>query len=342
MQAHIPDKLKYSTISAWAIAISRALSASGVDAYRVFDNAGLCLDEVESAPDSRIAIERMTRLWHLAEQATESEAFGLTVGQYAYPMHFRSLGLLMMTSATLAQAFEALPNYSALVSNSASIKLQRTPDRLGFTISPLPGVDISPMSIDAFFATLMHHGELILGHEKFVLSVELMRAEPKNLSPWQSCFSCPISFDKQENCLWMDRSMLEQSTVMGNPKLAAQNEIKVRDYLDKMQALKWQEKASQAIHAMLVSGEPTAQKVAQVYNISERTLRRKLKEEGTRFRDLLQQKRRELAYHYLMNTELSITLLSDKLGYTSLTNFSRAFHRWHGTSPAAFRHRSKP
>ncbi|EDQ01889.1 Transcriptional Regulator, AraC family protein [Shewanella benthica KT99] len=165
------------------------------------------------------------------------------MGQYAYPMHFRSLGLLMMTSATLAQAFEALPNYSALVSNSASIKLQRTPDRLGFTISPLPGVDISPMSIDAFFATLVHHGELILGHEKFVLSVELMRAEPKNLRPWQSCLSCPISFDKQEN---------------------------------------------------------------------------------------------------LMNTELSITLLSDKLGYTSLTNFSRAFHRWHGTSPAAFRHRSKP
>ncbi|WP_149027363.1 AraC family transcriptional regulator [Shewanella psychrophila] len=337
----MPDKSRYSTISAWAIAVSRALSASGVDAYGVFDNAGLCLDEVESAPDSRIAIERMTRLWSQAEQATGSAAFGLTVGQYAYPMHFRSLGLLMMTSATLAQAFEALPNYSALVSNSASIKLQRTPDRLGFTITPLPGVDISPMSIDAFFATLVHHGELILGHGKFVLSVELMRVEPKDIHSWQSCFSCPISFNKQENCLWMDRSTLEHSAVMGNPILAAQNETKVRDYLDKMQALKWQEKTSQAIHAMLVSGEPKAHMVAQVYNISERTLSRKLKEEGTSFRDLLQQKRKELAYHYLMNTELSITLLSDKLGYTSLTNFSRAFHRWHGSSPVSFRIQSK-
>ncbi|QFU24522.1 AraC family transcriptional regulator [Shewanella eurypsychrophilus] len=332
---------KYSTIGSWAIAISRALSARGIDAYRVFDSAGLILDGIEAAPESRIAIEKMTLLWSLAEQATGTPEFGLTVGQYAYPMHFRSLGLLMMTSATLAQAFETLPNYSALVSNSASIKLQRTPDRVGFTITPLPGVEISPMSIDAFFATLVHHGELILGHGKFVLSVELMRAEPKDIAPWHSCFSCPISFNKLENCLWMDRGMLEQSTVMGNPKLAAQNEIKVRDYLDKMQALKWQEKVSQAIHAMLVSGEPTAHKVAQVYNISERTLRRKLGSEGASFRELLQQKRKELAYHYLINTEASITLVSDKLGYTSLSNFSRAFHRWYGTSPASFRYRSK-
>ena len=332
---------KYSTIGSWAIAISRALSARGIDAYGVFESAGLFLDGIEATPDSRIAIEKMTLLWSLAEQATGTPAFGLTVGQYAYPMHFRSLGLLMMTSATLAQAFEKLPNYSALVSNSASIKLQRTPDRVGFTITPLPGVEISPMSIDAFFATLVHHGELILGHGKFVLSVELMRAEPKDIAPWHSCFSCPISFNKQENCLWMDRSMLEQSTVMGNPKLAAQNETKVRDYLDKMQALKWQEKTSQAIHAMLVSGEPTAQKVAQVYNISERTLRRKLGAEGASFRELLQQKRKELAYHYLINTGTSITLISDKLGYTSLSNFSRAFHRWYACSPAIFRNQRK-
>ncbi|WP_076411857.1 AraC family transcriptional regulator [Shewanella sp. UCD-KL12] len=332
---------KYSTIAAWAIAISRALSASGVDPYQVFDAAGLSLKDVEVSPESRIAIEHMTRLWHLADKATGSSAFGLTVGQYAYPMHFRSLGLLMMTSASLAQAFETLPNYSALVSNSAAITLQRTPDRLGFTIMPLPGVDISPMSIDAFFATLMHHGELILGHGKFVLTVELMRPEPKDKTPWHSSFSCPVSFNKPVNCLWMDRGMLEQATVMGNPKLAAQNETKVRQYLDTMQALQWQERTSQAIHAMLASGEPTAQKVAQVYNVSERTLSRKLNAEGSSFRLLLQQKRQELAYHYLMNTELSITLLSDRLGYSSLTNFSRAFHRWHGASPAAFREQSK-
>lgn len=328
---------KYSTIAAWAMAIARALSSTGIDAAAVFEHAGLRLKEIENNPESRISIEHMTALWHVAEEAAESPSFGLTVGQYAYPMHLHSLGQLMMTSATLAQAFESIPTYYALVSNSASIKLQRKPHSIGFTITPLEGVEISPMAIDAFFATLKHHGELILGHGKFVTSVELMRPEPSNPQRWQRYFSSPLTFDRLENCLWMDRGMLEQSTLMANPKQAAQNELKVINYLDKMQALMWREKVSQAIHSMMVSGEPTAQGVAQTYNISERSLSRYLKDEGTSFRQLLQIKRKELASHFLMNTPLSIALISDKLGYTSVTNFTRSFNRWYGTSPASFR-----
>jgi AraC-like DNA-binding protein len=331
---------KYSTIAAWSLAIARALSASNINASAVFSDVGLSLAKLEAEPDSRVAIDKMTLLWQAAEHASGSLSFGLTVGQYAYPIHFRSLGALMMSSDTLAQAFETLPDYSALVSNSAVISLQRTPHLLGFTIIPLNGVEISALAIDAFFSSLMLHGKQMIGHSDFVRKIELMRPAPKSQQAWLDLFDCPVFMGAADNCMWMDRAMLEQTVISKDPLLAQHNEKAVRQYLDKMQALNWQEKTSQGIHALLVNEEPTALKIAQMYNISERSLSRYLQLEGTGFRDLLKLKRQELAHHYLINTQMPINTLSDTLGYSNVSNFSRFFHAWKGISPSDYRKRS--
>ena len=328
---------KYSTIAAWSLAIARALSASNIDAETIFKRAGLSLSQLEAEPDSRVAIDKMTLLWQAAQQASGSAAFGLTVGQYAYPINFRSLGALMLSSDTLAQAFETLPDYAALVSNSAVISLQRTPQLLGFTIIPLNGVEISDLAIDAFFTSLMLHGKQMIGHSDFVRKIDLLRATAKSQQAWLDVFNCPVTMAANSNCMWMDRTMLEQAVISKNRHLAQHNEQVVRQYLHKMHALNWQEKTSQGIHALLVNGEPTALKIAQMYNISERSLSRYLKLEGTGFRALLKLKRQELAHHYLVNTQMPVSSLSDTLGYSSVSNFSRSFSQWNGVSPASYR-----
>ncbi|GIU09546.1 MULTISPECIES: AraC family transcriptional regulator [unclassified Shewanella] len=327
----------YSTIAAWSLAIARALSVSNIEPSALFKQVGLDLDELEAQPDARVDIDKMTRLWQAAEKASTSAAFGLTVGRYAYPMHFHNLGKLLMASDSLAQAFEALPDYSALVSNGGQIRLQRTPHMLGLTISPLKGVEISELAIDAFFSSLMQHGKQMVGHSHFVRRVELIRQEPKSSKAWQACFGCPVVMNASDNCMWMDRSILEQAALTKDPLLARSNEIAVRQYLDNMQALSWRQKTSQGIHASLLNQEPTAAKIAQMYNISERSLGRYLQHEGTGFRELLSLKRQELAHHYLTHTDMSISLLSDTLGYSSVSNFTRSFKSWLGVSPSQYR-----
>ncbi|MGS0682458.1 AraC family transcriptional regulator ligand-binding domain-containing protein [Shewanella sp. 125m-7] len=320
------------------MAIARALSVSKIEPKAVFQRVGLDLHALEAQPDSRVKIDKMTRLWRAAEQASASDAFGLMVGQYAFPMHFHSLGKLMVSSDSLAQAFEALPDYSALVSNGGQIRLQRTPQWLGFTISPLKGVEISELAIDAFFSSLMQHGKQMVGHRHFVRKVELMRREPKLKQPWQDCFGCPVVMNAADNCMWMDRSVLEQTALTKNSHVAESNELAVRQYLHDMQALSWRQKTSQGIHAILLNQEPTAAKIAQMYNISERSLGRYLQLEGTGFRALLKLKRQELALHYLTQTNMPINLLSDTLGYSCVSNFTRSFKAWRGISPSQYRH----
>ncbi|GIU36343.1 AraC family transcriptional regulator [Shewanella schlegeliana] len=331
----------YTTIAAWSLAIARALSVSKIDPKALFEQVGLDLDALQAQPGERVEIDKMTRLWQAAEQASASDAFGLTVGQYAFPMHFHSLGKLLMSSDSLAQAFEALPDYSALVSNSGQIRLQRTPQWLGFTISPLKGVEISELAIDAFFSSLMQQGKQMVGHRHFVRRVELMRSAPKSNQAWQDCFGCPVVMNATDNCMWMDRSVLERTALTKNPQLAESNELAVRQYLLDMQALSWRQKTSQGIHAALLNQEPTAAKIAQMYNISERSLGRYLQHEGTGFRELLKLKRQELALHYLINTDMPISLLSDTLGYSNLSNFTRSFRSWQGCSPSLYREKHR-
>ncbi|WP_256871106.1 AraC family transcriptional regulator [Shewanella sp. Scap07] len=331
------DANKYSTIAAWSLAIARALAANKVDPQQVFAEVGLNLQQLESAPNSRIAIEQMTSLWGYAQQVTNNEAFGLCVGQYAYPIHFSELGSLLINSKTLAAAFETLPHYGPLVSNSAAVSLQRTPTLLGFTITPLNSVEISHLAIDAFFASLMLLGKQMIGQQALVKKVELQKANVTNPATWETFFNANVDFNQTQNCMWMDRTILEQPVAHRDQHLAEQKETSVQQYLTQMQSLSWREKTSQGIHTLLVDQQPNAAKIAQMFNISERTLSRYLQVEGCNFRQLLANKRLELAHHYLVNTPIAINCLSDTLGYTSVSNFSRSFQKWTGQSPGCYR-----
>ena len=82
---------------------------------------------------------------------------------------------------------------------------------------------------------------------------------------------------------------------------------------------------------------PDIDYVAEKLGMSNRTLRRRLREEGSGFRELLDEIRYGLAKEYLANTRLPMDEIANLLGYTEPGNFSHAFRRWSGASPSAWR-----
>ena len=77
--------------------------------------------------------------------------------------------------------------------------------------------------------------------------------------------------------------------------------------------------------------------VAEKLGLSDRTLRRRLKEEGSTYRKILDEIRFELAREYLADTQLPIDEIAVLLGYTEPGNFCHAFRRWGGQSPRSWR-----
>ncbi|THD03106.1 AraC family transcriptional regulator [Panacagrimonas perspica] len=77
--------------------------------------------------------------------------------------------------------------------------------------------------------------------------------------------------------------------------------------------------------------------VARALHLSSRSLRRRLDEEGTSFRDLVEDTRRQLAEQMLGTTDMKLDELAVHLGYADTASFTRAFRRWHGVSPGQYR-----
>lgn len=125
---------KYTTLAAWPLAICRGLEQLGIDPDPLLKQAGLNREDFMSHPDGRVDVRQMTQFWELAKQVSGNEAFGLYVARFVQPMHFRALGLLMLTTDNLEHALIKAGQYSSMVSNSVLICLEQTPDLIGFCI----------------------------------------------------------------------------------------------------------------------------------------------------------------------------------------------------------------
>jgi len=93
---------------------------------------------------------------------------------------------------------------------------------------------------------------------------------------------------------------------------------------------------------MLWSGTASAEAVAHLFAIHERTLRRRLEAEGKNLQQLINQARFELAQQLLDNTALSVSAIASALRYDDSNAFSRAFRNWANLSPTQWRNRLPP
>lgn len=88
---------------------------------------------------------------------------------------------------------------------------------------------------------------------------------------------------------------------------------------------------------MLRRGVPSQSEVARHFGMSERTLQRRLKEEGCVLQSLFEETRRQLAELYLGEPRLALYEVAMLLGYSEPSAFFRAFRRWTGRTPEQFR-----
>ena len=84
-------------------------------------------------------------------------------------------------------------------------------------------------------------------------------------------------------------------------------------------------------------GFPSLAVTARILHLGPRTLHRRLIEEGTSYRDILEDVRRTLALEHLRAGHLTVAEIANQLGYTDLANFRRAFKRWTKAAPTSYR-----
>jgi AraC-like DNA-binding protein len=325
-----------TALGSWGLAIVAALRSRGVDAEALLARVGLSTDALAD-PGRRHPLEVTTRLWRLAIEATGDPAFGIEVARHTGYQTFHALGFSVATSATLREALERIARYFAIVSDAADVRLDPDGARLRLSVHLRPSADPADEAVDAFVAATVRLCRTLCGRDFNPQSVELRRRAPADPAPFLRYFRVAPVFGAPLDALTFDRRAAEGRLPTANPELARANDAVAADYLARLRDARLTPRARRVLEEQLPLGEPDPADVARRLGVSLRSLQRKLAEEGTSFQALLDDTRATLARSYLDEGRYSVSEITFLLGFGGMSSFSRAFKRWTGVSPSAYR-----
>lgn len=150
-------------------------------------------------------------------------------------------------------------------------------------------------------------------------------------------FASPIAFDAPRSAVWFDAAQL--ATPVRRDVAAVRSHLAQATY-HVILPRRFDDTVSARVRTQLRNTQPQCPNlaaVATVLNVSTATLQRRLAGEGTPFRTLASELRRDLAITQLVGSNISIKTLAHQLGFETSTSFQRAFKRWTERTPTAYR-----
>jgi AraC-like DNA-binding protein len=326
-----------TTLAATASALAEAVQIYGVDPRALFRRAGLDIDAALK-PAARYPFRSMTRLWQEARLATGDPCIGLVAGQKIRPPALHALGLSWLSSATLLDGLHRMARYSQIVNSALKIKLAENSTQLKLS-RQLETTDVraSDEGVDAFMAAIVKMCRATADPHFAPVGLTLRHADNGHIEQYINYFRCPVRFSADEDALYFDLETLRKPTPAGNRDLAYHNDRLAERYLATLNPERVRDKVKEILLTLLPSGETSQEAVASSLNKSVSTLQRELRAEGVNYRRLLEQTRHELAQEMLKEQRYALSQIAYLLGFSDQGNFSRAFKRWTGRSPAAFR-----
>ena len=326
-----------TTLASWARVIAATLEAHGIPSRALLVQAGLdptCLDD----PEARFPMSNLQRLWALALERTGDPCFGLAVPAHWHPTSFHALGYSWMASANLREALARLVRYGQMVNTSISPRLEESSGSYRLVVNLLHGhADLQPISMDASLAVILHMCRVTSGERINARRVEFPHAAPPCIGAFEAFFGCVPEFSSTELAITFERGALERPLPSANLALAHANDRVIHGYLSRLDQRELSPRVMSLLVDRLPSGAVVEAAVAKELHLSARSLQRRLKDEGTSFKQLLEETRKGLALNYLRETGMPVGEVAFLLGFSDQSNFSRAIRRWYGKSPLELR-----
>ena len=326
-----------TTIGSVAALLAETLMDCDVDPAPLFARAGIELS-VTHDPDARIPTRRMLDLWALAIEATGNPCIGLHAARLFQPAMLHGLGFAWLASDTLLDALGRLVCYSRLINSIVRLRIQEQADTTAL-VAIIPDVfpNYVPAGVDLGMAVFLRMCQITVGQKLLPSHVVLQRPEPPCSAEFTRMFGDSIEYGAADNRLCFESELLNQPLMTANPELARINDQTVVDYLARFDHASIAMKVRSKIIEQLPDGIPKQENIAETLHVSSRSLQRRLKEEATSFKGLLEDTRQALAQQYLRENHRSIGEITYLLGFSEPSNFTRAFKRWTGKTPAEYR-----
>jgi AraC-like DNA-binding protein len=288
-------------------------------------------------PENLIPLAALGRLVKHAVTTTGCQHFGLLVGQQGGLHSLGLVGLVVRYSPDVGTALRRLGHYLHLYHGGQMTAVidEGNVATLNYNFYE-PHVEAIDQIEDGALAIMCNMLRSLCGPDWQAIEVQFAHRAPDNVRPFTRFFRAHLRFDAEQSALmfstdWLNRRLPDAGTDL---QRLLQKEI---DALEVRHGEDFPAQVRSVLRTALLTGHASADQVAALFSIHSRTLTRRLDAFDTSFKSLVDEGRFEIARAMLQNTSLDVSRIAAALDYADASAFTRAFRRWSGTTPAAWR-----
>ena len=316
-----------------------ALPTLGIDPERVFGRCGLRLEQLADA-SVRLPASAEFEVWDALLELSGDPLIGLRVADVVGPGALGAYEYLLRHSITLRAAIERAQRYVRLIDDHTIMTLIESPEQALLRQERQGGYQHPAAGTECLFATVFRilHGLL---PDAFAQEMRFRHRQLGDLREYTRRFGCKLRFEHAYDEIAFDPAYLDRTMELADPRLGQVLEEQVERMLRELpHENPWSQRARTQLARLLTEGAASLPRLAESMHMSTRTLRRRLLEQRTSYKQLLDEVRRDIAYYYVSRTDESFDQIAGRLGFADTSAFYRAFKRWSETTPAAYRGRA--
>lgn len=331
----------YTVAGSTVAALLAWVKGRGVDLTAALEPYGLTMQSLQ-APDFRLAVETAEALWLLAAARMKEPDFGLRFAACLDLDGFHLVGHLAASSATVGEALERVVAFSRLLHDAGRTEAERIDGEVHL-FPGCRGLPKAPPNQIAEFntASTVVLLRFITGRPQWKpRAVHFFHPAPLDVRPHRALFGVAPKFNQAETELVFPEKDLALPVRVSAPSRIGQYlESYARMLLEQLPE-KHDDLRDQVLRALISSlptGGLTIEAAAQRFAMTPRTLQRRLAETNDTFSQLVDEARLSTAEHYLADDTLTLGEISYLLGFNEPSTFHKAFRRWKGMPPGAWR-----
>ena len=312
------------------------LESRGLDAAAVMRSAEISSEALASI-DSRLPVASVLRLWEAAAEAAHDPSFGVHVAEALPRGTYDVFEHLLSAASTVGAGLSQLARCVPLIHDHSTLRLDVEPGHARLVRRvPTIGPQYDEFSITLLLVRSRQASGMAWTPDRVTFQHERTRddGEPSRV------FGCPVVFGAAETEMLIPRSVLELPHPRADAPLL---DVLSRHVEARLESLPPRgallARVSSAIARRIATELPTLASTADALRTPERTLQRRLADQGVTHSALVDDVRRNLALELLADGNVSLTEIGYRLHFADPTAFYRAFKRWTGEGPAAYRKR---
>ena len=329
-----------SIAAAQALHLAELTGRWGVSREQLFDGLGLDVDSL-SDPKRRLPLPVFAELARRAKALTGEPGLGFYLGLQMRVSAYGYLGFAAMASPTLGEALELAVRFAPTHSDALALRLHVSGPSASLVLEELAPLGAAADVIVLSLLVGLHEIAATLTGQRLVDTADVAFPEPAYAARFQHLAGGRFRFGQPAHQLVFEASALALPLVQAD---AAAHRLAREQCERELDELGYEAQATARVRALLPrrgGGFHTLPEAASLLSLSPRTLKRRLADEGTDFSTLLEEQRRERSLLLLRSRDLSVAEVAEDVGYSDIANFTRAFRRWTGATPTAFRRSAK-